>query len=180
MAAKQFKAMKVKIRRNPKGGFLYPDFEQLGVVSSSGIPVKSGEKKWSKYIDIYGLGISYDHVSSINTESVDSPFGTWFAVIICDSTFIDQALALYPDDCTALDDAGAANFWDTKVTPYEPKERVDIDIVNGISAKIAAGIALTADDNNALDPSNDIKGIRKNHKKSFADYKARLNFEIIT
>ncbi|GAG30206.1 unnamed protein product, partial [marine sediment metagenome] len=57
-------------------------------------------------------------------------------------------------------------------------EKIDNDILQGIKLKQDLGIALTENQQDALDPNKDVPGIEKNKKKTWIDFKALRDISI--
>jgi len=110
--ARELVPLKVKIGIKENGQAKYPDFNQLQVVKDSGMD-------WSKYVDIQGLGWHYDKTSGHKEETVDSPFGQQWGVLIVPKVFVTEATTTFPDDCTKLTESELEDFYNNKAHAHE-------------------------------------------------------------
>ena len=169
--ARELTPIKVKIGLRPNGHADYPSFNELACVTSSGMD-------WSKYVDIQGLGWQYDKASGHKEETIDSPFGQQWGVLVVPDVFAQQAIAQFPELCEELDEVTLEIFWNEKAHAHELDEMVDENVLGQIKAKQDLGIALTTDQIKALDPDDPTPGIRKNKRKKWADAKALMGVSI--
>jgi hypothetical protein len=166
-------SIKVKIeKRTDNGHHKYPDFSQLQVVKDAGMD-------WSRYVDVYGLGWHYDKKCGHNEEDASSPFGMQWGVLIVPKEFADQAVSMYPELVSKLDETGLQEFYDNRAHAHEQDEILDTDVLQAIKVKQDLGLALTAGQQEALDPEKDMPGIRKNKRKIWADYKLLTGVKIV-
>ena len=161
--ARELVGLKVKIGLKPNGHAKYPNFNVLGTVSSSTMD-------WSRYIDVFGLGWHYDKTSGHKEETVDSPHGQQYGVLIVPEAFADEAELEFSDTCEIIEDAELETFYEEKAHAHEPDEDIDEHILAAIKAKQDVGVALTPQQIKALDPEDDTPGIKKNKNKIFADF----------
>ena len=164
--------IKVKIGLKNNGQAKYPNFNTLQAVIASGMD-------WSKYVDIYGLGWHYDKTSGHKEDTLDSPFGQQWGVLIIPKDFADEAVSKFPLDCIKIDETALEDFIDNKAHVHMPDEDIDLNIVQGIREKQALGLTLTQWQIDALNPNTDTPGIRKNKKKKWVDYKALTGVTIV-
>ena len=164
--------MKVIIRLNNEGQALYPNFNTLNIVQASGLD-------WARYIDVHGLGWHYDKTSGHKEESIDSPFGTQQGVLIVPKTFVEEAVIAFPLDCISINEVELEDFYNNKSHVNEPDELFDMSILEGIRVKNELGIALTQQQQNAIDPQNNTPGIKKNKKRFWNDYKQETCVKIV-
>lgn len=180
MVPRNVVALKVKILQKgadwpiteERGHALYPNFNQLPSVNASGLD-------WSKYIDVHGEGWQYDKTCGHRDEGIDSPRGTQWGMLLIPQEFANEAIAAFPAICSKMSEAEVEAFWNNCAHAHEPDEHIDKDVLEGIAAKKAADIPLTLGQKNALDPSSKAPGLRKNHRRYWADYKAKHNLKVL-
>lgn len=170
--ARNLVPIKVKIGLKPNGHAKYPNFNTLQCVIDAGID-------WSNYVDTYGLGWHYDKTSGHKEDTLDSPFGQQWGVLIIPKEFATEALITFPLDITELTEIELEDFYNNKAHAHEPDEKFNTDILAGIKLKQDLSIALTQNQIDALDPNNNIPGIMKNKKKIWVDYKILKGVNII-
>ncbi len=168
--------IKVKIGLASNGYAKYPDFN---LVSSS----TRNNLDWAKYVDAYGLGWQYDKTSGHKEETVDSPFGQQWGVLIVPKEFADSAISLFPSEVTKLDETELEDFYDNKAHAHEADEIVDEAALKVFETKEAMKVTLTTKEETlkakALDPEDDTPGIRKNLNKKWADAKVKKGVTIV-
>jgi len=156
----------------------YPDFNQ--------IPVHlRGEMDWCNYIDQFG-GWHYDKESGFFAVDPGDPSdphnnidpNCQYGCMLVEQAFADAAITKFGDRVSKIDEASFERFYNERAHAHEPVESVDLTIVQGIAAKKQAGAALTKADNDALDPTNPTRGIRKNHHRYFKDWKKKRGVAI--
>lgn len=178
--ARDLVALKVKIgtkgsdwpKPEERGHALYPNFNQLQAVIDSGMD-------WSKYVDHYGEAWHYDKKCGHKQEEPDSPRGMQWGMLIVPKEFADEAVTMFPKVCSVVNESVLEDFWDNCAHAHEPEERLDDVVLRGIEAKKVLGKELTPGQERALDPEDDTPGIRKNHQRYWADYKAKQGIKII-
>ena len=176
---RQFVPIKVKIGLGvvdtPKGKrkqHIYPKFNDMVAVKNSGMD-------WSEYVDIQGLGWQYDKCCGHAVDTPESPFGQQWGVLVVSKLFADEAVSMFPSEVTKLNEIGLIDFWDNHAYRHTPSEDVDESILNAIAIKKRLGLVLTPEQVDAIDPTTDSRGIRKNKRKRWADYKRVVNVVII-
>lgn len=177
--------IKVKIGLKVEGGAKYPDFNALQVVQDyyglSGYPTdahKREGKDWSKYIDVEGSGWLYDSIGH-QEENVESPLGQQWGLILVPKKFADESISMFPNEVTKMTKVECITFYDTKHAVGFDDEEIDTDKLAKIEAKEKLGITLSKNDLDARNPSNDIRGIRKNWRKKWDDYKKKKGFNVV-
>ena len=163
--------LKIKIGRNSQGFADYPDFNTLAVVVSSGMD-------WSKYIDAEGSGWLYD-ADGHDTDTVDSPRGQQWGLVLAPETFVTQAVAAFPTTCSRLNDIDAMKFYETQHARDFEEEDIDETILTKIKRKQDLGKKLTRADKRALDKRSSVRGIRRNRRKKFKDFKTDRGFNVV-
>ena len=163
--------IKVKITKRANGQAKYPDFNQLSIVSSSGVG-------WSHYIDTYGTGWIYNKVENLGTGASEGQ-----GLILIPKAFADEAVATFPDEVTKLTEAQAKTFYDDKHGSQLPEELVNEEALKPFEVKERMGVTLTATEETkkakALDPDDPEPGITKNPKKTFTSFKAMKNIKVV-
>lgn len=188
--AKTLAAIKVKIGLRPNGQADHPDFNALSVVQAN-------KMDWSTYVDVHGLGWAYDKRSGHADDDTDSPAGQQWGVLLVPEQFAIEAVAQFPSLCTRLTDAELTVFWDTRAHAHLEEVTRDEGALNRLEREGAliddaltdADTAQTTKLNarktqlrremkKALDPDHPSPGIRKNHRKRWADFKAKTGVTI--
>lgn len=164
--------IKIKIGLKENGYQKYPDFNQLDCVKNSGLD-------WSLYVDVQGAGWHYDKQCGHKEEDFTSPFGIQWGVLIIPKVFANESLTRFPDVVTKLTEAKLSAFYDTRAHAHEPDEEIDNNILQGIKAKQDSNLPLTSDQESALDPSTETRGVRRNKKKRWTDYKKLKGIKIV-
>ena len=164
-------ALKIKILLAPGGGALYPDFNAIPTAIRQNMD-------WTKYVDSYGTGWYYDKTCGHKEDSIDSPHGMQWGMLLVPKDFADEVLAKFPLTVTKLSDAEAETFYNTKVTAKEPDEIFNLEVLQGIKLKQDLNLPLTPEQTKAIDPADDTLGITKNKKKLFTDLKTTIGVAI--
>lgn len=174
LVALKFNAGLHKERNKEKGWEIghakYPDFNQISLETRKGMD-------WSHYIDAFGIGMQYDKACG-HKEEGDTPFGEQCCVVAVPQDFATEALALFPLELTRLAPATFKAFYNDKAHAHESADYIDKDVLDAIKAKEDLAIAVP-EKVNALDRDNPARGIRKNHNKKFADFKAKAGVSLV-
>ena len=170
-------ALKVRINRDGNGA-VYPDFNQL-------LTVQAANLDWAHYVDIHGAGWHYDQTSGHDTDSVDSPRGQQWGMLLVPDAFATEAASAFPATCTVMTGVEAENFYNARAHINDPEERRDAGIVESLEAELRAKIAIgdptadvTAKIRKALDPNDPAMGVRSNPNKTLASFRARTGTTI--
>jgi len=163
--------IKVKIGLNEAGQAKYPNFNSMQTVQNTGMD-------WSKYIDVHGSGWLYDECGH-QDEDVDSPRGQQWGLVLVPKEFADEAVTRYPGDVTKLNETATQDFYDNKHAIEQPDEEIDNEVLQGIKLKQDLGQTLTKQQQDALDPNKEERGVRKNPNKKFVDFKTKRGFNIV-
>lgn len=183
------KALMVKIGLNPNGQAKYPSFNDLVEVQNSGMD-------WSYYVDRRGFGWGYDRQSGHDEETLDSPRGQQWGVLIVPPAFADEAVEVFPDQCVIVSEVKLKDFWENKVTAHLAEDDIDQKAMDSLSKQIElirdaqdAGISNVQLDGRLVSLRNRIKkaldlddpepGIRKNHRKKWKDFKTKFGIKIV-
>lgn len=171
--ARELAGLKVKILLKPNGHALYPDFNSLQCVKSTGMD-------WCNYIDIYGDGAGwhYDATSGHRDETEDSPRGQQWGVLVVSAEFVDQAIIAFPKVCSKLLEADIEKFYNEKAHVNDPSENINTPIIESIKLKQDLGLPLTKDQLDALNPLDPTLGITINKHKVWSDHKETLGITI--
>lgn len=164
--------IKVKIGLRSNGHADHPNFNQLNCVKDSSLD-------WSRYVDIKGLGWHYDKKCGHREEDSTSPYGMQWGVLIIPKEFADEAKDFFPEVIEKLTEIKLEKFYDERAHAHEPNEKIDVNVLQAIKMKQDNGIDLTEDQQKALDPSDDTRGIRKNKKKKWDDFKKLKEIKIV-
>lgn len=163
--------IKVKITLNTAGAAKYPSFNALSAVQQSGMD-------WSKYIDTFGSGWLYDCCGH-KEEEAGSPAGQQWGMILVPKVFADEAVAKFPNECSKLTEAEAEDFYDKKHARDQRDEEIDVEVLQGIKLKQDLNIPLTKQQQDAINPVKEERGVRKNKNKKFTDYKQKRGFRVV-
>ena len=170
-------AIKVKIGLKPNGkGDMwhdYPDWDKLPLVATE--TAQSHQiVKWK-----------YDKCCGHQEDSVDSPQGTQFGMMVVTQQFADEALAMYPDKVTIMTEAEAEDFWDNKAHAHLPENKVDTNALSDLNVELQLRKTLNQDTTaleakiiKALDPTDKEVGISEQKEKTFVKAKANIGFSI--
>lgn len=164
--------IKITIGIKQDGAAQYPDFNTLASVQASGMD-------WSRYVDVEGLGWHYDSCCGHKTDTVDSPFGQQFGILITPKAFADEAIVAFPLVVFKQTKLETQVFYDTHVTQDQPEQEIDGDILTAIKIHRDLGLVDEAWMTRAIDPTTDDRGIRKNTRKFWRDYSALVGVVIV-
>jgi hypothetical protein len=164
--------IKVKIGLKNNGQALYPDFNNMNCIKNSGLD-------WSKYVDIKGLGWHYDKKCGHKEEDSTSPYGMQHGVLVVDKEFADEAVGRFPGEVEKLTEVKLKEFYDDRAHCHEQDEEIDVNVLQGIKMKQDMGLDLTPQQLKALDPDDETRGIRKNKKKKWDDFKKLKGIKIV-
>lgn len=165
-------ALRVKILLNPTSRRAkYPPFNTLPIVQASGLD-------WSQYVDHDGMGWIYDRIGH-RDDTVQSPFGQQWGVLLIPAQFAIEAVAAFPAACQQLTEAQLQSFYDNDHAPNIQDEEIDLDILHKIALKQQLGVTLTTQQTNAINPAHPERGIRPNWRKTWAQFKTRRNITFV-
>jgi len=147
-------------------GMQWPDFNQIPAE-------KRGNMDWSYFIDQHGIGWHYDKVENIGTgEDFE------YACTCIPKDFANEAVLLFPDLVTIINEADFEDFFDNRSRVRLPGFLYDVEVLHGISVKKQLGIPLEPSDQDALDPEKPQVGITKNYEKTWELKKAKQKITI--
>lgn len=138
----------------------YPPFNELPSELRDGMD-------WSHFVDQYG-GWHYDCCGH-NEQDDESPRGVWFGMLLVPESFANAAVEKWPEQCSILNANQAERFYEDRVTKDMPEIEEDVEALQIIAAKRAAGLPEDESDQAALDPDNPRRGRRRSKTKKFAD-----------
>ena len=131
---------------------------------------------------------SYDRVVGHDTDTAESPFGTWLGMLVVTRAFADAAKTEFPGIVTEMTEPEAETFYNTKAMAHVPSERRDKDEIQALEAERSLLVArsapvdkLTALDqeiDKALDPDDSRPGVRRNKRKTWAGLKTDTGLTI--
>ena len=164
--------MKIKITLTNEGKAKYPLFNNMASVQASGLD-------WSKYVDIYGDGgWHYDKISGHKDDSLDSPLGQQWGMLILPEQFVLEAIAAFPGECGRLTELEAEAFYNEKVHVNDPDELIDNAILQSLKLKLDLNVALTPAQIAAIDPKDPTPGIIENKNKTWIGHKTITDITI--
>ncbi len=161
----------------------YPDFNSLPVVQASGLD-------WAHYINTFGLGWQYDSCCGHKEDTVDSPFGQQFGILIIPKVFADQAITAFGITVATphapfsyairkQTEPQLKEFYDTHVAADQPEQNIDNEILTSIKLHRDLGRVDEPWMLRALDPNTDDPGITKNKQKHWDDFKLLKGVRIV-
>jgi len=156
--------IEITIGLKPDGSALYPDFNTLASVIASG-------EDWSVFIDSNGPGWLYDRCGHKEDEP-GSPFGTQRGMLLVPAAFATEAVAAFSPTVELKTESQTQTFYNTKHGRDIEDEEIDNRIVQRIRHKQDLGQTLTARQLQAIDPTDNTRGIRANPRKNWATFKA--------
>ncbi len=167
--------IKVRIGLRSNKGKLehdHPEFNKLPEELRDGLD-------WSHYVDKFG-GWLYDRVSGHPTHDPDndSPQGIWLGMLLVPEEFANAAIDEFPDQVSQMSEPECVEFYENRCTVNRPEIQDDVEVLQAIAAKRAAGVDVDDDDVHALDPDHPARGRRRNKTKTFAGYKQKRNITI--
>ena len=166
------KAIKIKITRGLVDGKMqniYPDFNAVS-------PSKRDNMDWSHFFDNAGIGMHYDKVEGFG-EGAEP--GVQYAFTAVPAPFANEAISLYSDLVTAMDETEVETFFNERAHAHEPYNHESVEVLNALAAKKQLGLSMSPGDLDALDPDSPAIGIRKNKNKTWARYKAKRNITLV-
>ncbi len=171
-------ALKVQIGLNGSN-HVYPNFDKIA-------SAKRGNLKWVNYIDQFG-GWLYDNCCGFNETDDDSPDeGVKIGVFLVPQAFAAEAVELFPERVTVIDEAALEHFYDNRAMIRVPDEKIVSEIVNGLRAKYGQPTGpldtsvMTVEEQEMMDPESLRPGIVRNKKRRFADVKKARNLAVKT
>ena len=164
--------------RGAEGKIVYPAFNTIEPATL----LKGLD--WAYYVDVYGTGWHYDQCCQFEVDTIESPFGVMYGLLMLPSDFAVAALKQFPDLVTKLTETEMQTFYDNHAHVNDPALRVNEDALKAFYYKVVFNITLTAEETANLGKAmneNDLTapGLTKNIKKKWSDYKAALNIEIV-
>jgi hypothetical protein len=182
----QLVPIRIKITRGVKNGQLqniYPAFNELD-------PSVRGNCDWAQFIDQYGIGHHYDHECGFGeTDAYNDDPGVQYTATCVPAAFASAAVDTFPNLVEILSETDFEAFYNTRSHDKDDTEVLDTEVLMGIQARIAledAGAApapsteIRARRTECLDPTHKRRGIRKNLRKKWADFKTLKGIEIVT
>lgn len=171
-------ALRIEITQNGND-YVYPDFNRVDSANRGNID-------WTKYIDQFG-GWLYDQCCGFLETDEESPEeGVKIGVFCVPEGFARDAITLFSDHVSVIDEAAFEKFHDERVMIHVPAEKIDPEIVNGLRAKYgqASGpldtSVMTQEEEQMLDPESPRPGIVRNKKRKFVDVKKARNLTLKT
>ena len=174
MAKQNLVPIKVKIGLRANGHADHPDWYQL--------PLASAEDPSHHMF----FGWKYDKTSGHKEDSVDSPYGQQWGMVMVTPKFTKQALTTFPTLVTELTEAEAESFWDNKAMAHIPENKAAPGVLQDLQSELSLRESLGQDTTalkakiaKALDPDDSEPGLRKNQTKYFTDAKTQLGIKVV-
>lgn len=172
--------LKMKIGLKENGHAKHPAFNSIPDAAR-------GNMDWSHYVDRYGSRMHYDKQCGHDDDDVGSPRGVQFAVMGVPQAFATEALKLFGPTGTAepgiveeIAEADFEAFYNDRAHAHEDSERVDTAVLQAIKAKQDLSLALTKEQQDALDPAKPQPGLRPNTNKTWAGFKAKRGLTVVS
>lgn len=168
--------VKIGLKPNGKGAMWhdYPNWALLPMVQAGTTPESQQIVKWK-----------YDKTSGHEDDTVDSPAGQQWGMMIVTEQFANEAIVMYPATVSKMTEVEAQAFWDNKAHAHIPEDRIDKAILENLNTELTLRKALAQDTTvlegriaKALDRNDTEPGVRKDKIKKFADAKTSLGFTI--
>ena len=156
----------------------YPDFDKI-------TPAYRGNVRWQEFIDRFG-GWHYDQCCDFMETDEESPDeGVKIGCFLVPEEFATEAVQLFEDVVTVIDEPVFEKFYDDRAHVHEPVEKIDADTVNALRAKYGQTgpldpSVMTQEEQEMLDPEHPRLGIVKNKNRKFADMKAKRKLSLRT
>lgn len=149
----------------------YPEFGN--VLSELGISAD-----WCYYVDRFG-GWHYDHCGHDDHDpEYGSPVGVQIGMLLVPSEFAEKAVAMFPDQCSIMDESEAESFYNTRAHAHEDEVFDNVEAMNALVARKSLGEDVSKEIANALDPDHPASGRRRNKTKTWQGYKRQRGVEI--
>lgn len=142
--------------------------------------LQRGMSDWAYYVDSFGIGMCIDKTKNIGEGCDCEVWASW-----APKEFVDAAVGQYDggSKIERITEAAFKSFYDDSHACYQETEKLDTSVLQGIAARKeledknvapAPSTAIKALRKRCLDPNDPLFGIRKNHKKTWALLKAKL------
>lgn len=186
--------IRVKIGLKPNGHADYPAWENLPIIAA-GLPAGNPTRaRIDEEINKHWHPVKwlYDKVSGHEDDTPGgafaSPQGQQWGMLLVSRQFADQAISAFPALVTEMTQAQCQNFWNNRAMVRLRDEDDDLDALNAL--KVRRDLLLSLPDSpqrttrlealdtriaNALDPDSDEPGVKKNHRRRFADAATRFS-----
>lgn len=171
---KELVPIKVRIELDPNGRHKYPNFNSLLAV---------GNLDWSHYVDKEGTGWHYDSCCGHGIDTPESPFGILYGMLLVPKTFADEAISHFPYLVTKMIEAECQDFYNNHSHKQDFEFEINEETLKYFDYREKSGVPLTPEEISlkakSLDPDDETPGLKKNWRKKWVDYKARIGFNII-
>lgn len=180
--------IKVKIVRGPDGKHQYPAFNALA-------PDLRAHMDWAEFLDAHGIGWHYDKCSGFGESDAVNPQvapddehrnddpSCWFGATCVPEPFAQAAAARFPALVTIISEESFERFYDGRAHLHEETEILDLQDLQKLQARLALEAMPNAPTKSPsetilklreemLDPDHPRRGIRKNPRRRWADWKA--------
>lgn len=165
--------LKVKIGLRPNGHADHPNWKLL--------PLARGQQP---LIDEHMIiSWNYDKTSGHQEDTLDSPRGMQWGMILVTEQFATEAESVFPTLITRMTETEAKDFWEEKAHGHMPEQRLDGEELQALvaerSLRVSRSKSIVEVDrriDKALDPDDPVPGVRRDREKSWTDAKVRLGF----
>lgn len=162
--------IKVKIGIGTDGKEEYPQFNNLNSDVRASMD-------WSNYIDAHGTGWHYSEEGHGEGADPDN----WYGCTLVPKPFADAAVSKFPDQVQIISESDFEDFYDNDSMSKQETEILDTTVLQGIAARVqleessAPTVEPSAEilelRRKALDPNEPNRGIRKNPRRKWKDFK---------
>lgn len=176
--AKNIVPIKVKIGLRPSGHADHPAWDTLPLAQTS-IP----EETIKSHVH---CSWRYDKTCGHQEDSVDSPFGMQWGMMLVSLQFANEAVTAFPGIVSIMTELECQDFWDNKAHAHVPENRIDEKALNALNTELqlkkAIGQSTTALEvkiARALDPNDKERGLRDNKDKTWAKAKVNMGVSVV-
>lgn len=163
--------LKVKIGLKSGNQHAFPDFNKIEGRFRDNMD-------WSHYIDKFG-GWNYDQTSGHADHSTHSPRDEWLSMFLVPLNFANEAVRLFPSQCSILTETEAEDFYNNFAHVRDPEIHEDVSVLQALAAKKQLGMELDQGDLNALDENYPQPGRRVNKRKTWVGFKQAEGITIL-
>jgi hypothetical protein len=160
---------------------LYPNFNRIHSTLRA-------HMDWSSYIDSFGSGWHYDEIAPFGTSDPESP-GTdeMFGVIAVPEEFAREAVRLFPDTVSTVDEVEFTRLFETRTKSSAPDTFIDTPRLDQLRSRYgivgpiddpAALALMSPEDRRAVDPNDPAPGIVNNPDKTVSRYTQKTGHTI--
>lgn len=176
--------VKIGLKPGPRGGVHhdYPDWKTLPLAGEGRDPEREANVR-AHQIERW----RYDKTSGHEDDTVDSPEGMQWGMMIVTRQFADEAKAAFPDKVFEMTEAECQDFWDNRCHVHLSDDKWDTEELQGLLTMVQLrkelGLALPQALKDrlqaAMDPDDPTPGIRRRRDRRWATFKADRKITIV-